>query len=128
VIGTSVVVTSEGSAHARFHRALEVGTPLMVRAAPAELQRVGLDDALAICLVFLDGEPDSFPRAAARWVARLTLEQPVALTDANLALASLGALQYGNQRAVAESLSSSAPAIGYPASKRSSQRGLTDTA
>ncbi len=97
-------MTSEGSAYARFRRALEVGTPLMVRAAAGELQRVGLDDALAICLVFLDGEPDSFPRAAARWVARLTLEQPVALIDANLALASLGALQYGNQRAGAESL------------------------
>ena len=95
-------MTSEGSAHARFRRALEAGTPLMVRAAAAELQRVGLDGALAICVVFLDGEPDSFPRAAARGVARLTLEQPVALTDANLSLASLGALQHANQRAGAE--------------------------
>jgi len=76
----------------------------MVRAAAAELQRVGLDGALAICVVFLDGEPDSFPRAAARWVARLTLEQPVALTDANLALASMAALQHGSKRAGAESV------------------------
>jgi hypothetical protein len=97
-------VTSQGSAHARFQRALERGTPLLVRAAAAELPRIALADALAICLVFLDGEPDAYPRAAARWVARLTLEQPVALTDANLALASLAALQHGNQRAGAECL------------------------
>jgi hypothetical protein len=97
-------VTSEGSAYARFRRALESGTPLTVRAAAAELARIGLDDALAICLLFLDREPELFPRAAARWVARLTLEQPVALSDAHLALASLGALQHGNQRAGAESL------------------------
>ena len=97
-------MTSEGSAYARFRRALESGTPLTVRTAAAELARIGLDDALAICLLFLDREPELFPRAAARWVARLTLEQPVALSDANLALASLGALQHGNQRAGAESL------------------------
>jgi hypothetical protein len=89
-LGGDRVVTSQGSAHARFQRALEGGTPLLVRATAAELPPIALDDALAICLVFLDGEPESFPRAAARWVARLTLEQPVALTDANLALASLG--------------------------------------
>ena len=98
------VVTSAGSAYARFRRALEGGTPLMVKAAAAELARIGLDDALAVCLLFLDREPQLFPRAAARWVGRLMLEQPVALSDAHLALASLGALLHGNQRAGAESL------------------------
>jgi hypothetical protein len=45
------------------------------------------------------------PCLSARRVARLTLEQPVALTDAHLTLASLGALQHGNQPpAGAESL------------------------
>lgn len=54
--------------------------------------------------MFLDGEPEVFPRAAARWVARLALEQPVVLADAQLALASLGALQSGDRRAGAETL------------------------
>ena len=60
-------MTSEGSAYARFRRALESGTPLTVRTAAAELARIGLADALAICLLFLDREPELFPRAAARW-------------------------------------------------------------
>ena len=97
-------MTPEGSAYARFRRALESGTPLMVKAAAAELARIGLDDALAICLLFLDREPELFPRAAARWVARLTLEQPVALSDAHLALDSMDALHHGNRQAGAESL------------------------
>jgi hypothetical protein len=97
-------VTSEGHAYARFRRALERGSPLQVRAAASELKTLGLDDALAVCLVFLDREPEVFPRAAARWVARLALEQPVALADAQLALASLGALAHGDRRAGAQTL------------------------
>jgi hypothetical protein len=97
-------MTSDGRAYARFRSALERGSPLQVRAAASELATVGLDDALAVCLVFLDREPEVFPRAAARWVARLVLERPVALVDAQLALASLGALQYGDRRAGGEAL------------------------
>ena len=54
-------VTSEGSAYARFRRALDSGTPLTVRTAAAELARIGLDDALAICLLFLDARTRAVP-------------------------------------------------------------------
>jgi hypothetical protein len=45
-----VFVTSQGSAHARFRRALATGNPLLVRAAAAELGSISLADALSICL------------------------------------------------------------------------------
>jgi hypothetical protein len=51
-----------------------------------------LEDALAILLALLDREPETFPRAAARWGARLALERKLTLVDAQLALASLAVL------------------------------------
>jgi hypothetical protein len=67
-------VTSDGSAYARFRRALEVGNELLVLAAARELPQVGLEDALRICLVLRDGEAERFERAAVRWLGRFALE------------------------------------------------------
>ena len=91
---TCVPVTSQGSAHARFKRALTTRNPLLVRAAAAELPHVSLADALSICLVLLHGEPARYGRAAARWQARLVHDvSRVELEDAQLALAALGGLR-----------------------------------
>jgi hypothetical protein len=65
-------VTSQGSPSARFHRALGTGNALLAWAAAAELPHVNLEDALALVLV-LRGNA-RYSRAAARWIARLTLE------------------------------------------------------
>jgi hypothetical protein len=54
-------VTSEGSAYSIFRRALERGSLVGVRAAVANLPGPPpLDDALAICLLLLDQEPDRY--------------------------------------------------------------------
>ena len=51
-----------------------------------------LDDALLICLLLLDQEPDRYERAAVRWLGRLLLEQRGAsLRHAELAAAYLAA-------------------------------------
>lgn len=63
-----------------------------IRTIARELPSVGLEDALAIVLALLDREPHSFPRTAARWAARLVLECHLDLVDAQLAIASLAAL------------------------------------
>jgi hypothetical protein len=56
----------------RLRHALERGTANQIRAIVAELPRpVGLEDALAICLALLDREPETYPRAAAKWASRL---------------------------------------------------------
>jgi hypothetical protein len=86
-------MTSQGHALTRLHRAIERGTPTQIRAIVAELPRPpALEDALAICLAFLDREPDTYPRAAARWASRFAIERRLTLTDAQLALAALATL------------------------------------
>jgi hypothetical protein len=45
-----------------------------VVAAALELPQVALDDALRICLVFRDGDPGRYEKAAVRWLGRFALE------------------------------------------------------
>src|ERR1700743_804232 len=67
-------VTSDGSPYARSRRALETGTELLVLGAARELPQIALDDALRICLVLRDGDPERYDRAAVRWLGRFALE------------------------------------------------------
>ena len=99
-------MTSQGSAITRLYRVIaSPGTSaLQIRAAAAELPSVGLEDALAILLALHDREPTTYPRAAARWGARLTLERRLTLTDAQLALAALAVLPHQGARPGAEAL------------------------
>ena len=88
-------MTSQGSAHTRLQRALATGNPLLVRAAAAELPRVGLEDALAICLVLLDSEPERYEPGAVRWAGRFLLERRCrSLQDAEAIAANLAALRH----------------------------------
>ena len=62
-------MTSDGHAITRLHRLVTPsnrGTAHQIRALVAELPaRPDLELALLICLVLLDREPDTWPRAAA---------------------------------------------------------------
>ncbi len=75
-------MTSDGSAYARFKRALEIGNELLVLAAARELPRIALDDALRICLVLRDADPARYERAAVRWLGRFALEAQRVTIDA----------------------------------------------
>jgi hypothetical protein len=68
-------VTSQGSAYARFRRALKTGNMAIIRSAAGELPHVGLADALAVCVAIRRVEPDRFERAALRWLARFCVER-----------------------------------------------------
>lgn len=86
-------VTSQGSPYARFERALRTGNVTLVRAAATELPRIGIDDALRICVVLAAGEPPRYQRAAVRWLGRLLLEEGgVTLAEAQLAATALTVL------------------------------------
>ena len=86
-------MTSDGSAYVRFRRALEIGNELLVLAAARELPRIALDDALRICLVLRDGDPDRYQRAAVRWLGRFALEaRHVTIEDLRLAAEGLDTL------------------------------------
>jgi hypothetical protein len=91
-------VTSQSHALTRIWRALERGTANQIRAIVAELPRPpGLEAALAICLTLLDREPETYPRAAAKWASRFAIER-------RLTLAALAALRLEGARAGVEAL------------------------
>src|SRR6201996_5269587 len=86
-------VTSDGSAYARFRRALATGNELLVLGAARELPQIALDDALRICLVLRGGDPERYERAAVRWLGRFALEaRNVTIDDLRLAADALDAL------------------------------------
>jgi hypothetical protein len=97
-------MTSQGSPHARFTRALASRNPTLVVAAAAELGRLSLADALAVTLVFLPGERERYERASVRWHARWCLEARPRADEAGLALAALHAFPGPSRQAAAEAL------------------------
>ena len=99
-------MTSQGHAYTRFRRAIaDPKSVAVIRAAVAELPApVPLDDALEVCLAFLELEPASYDHAAARWAGRLILERRLGIADAQLALSAIAALARGERRAGAEAL------------------------
>src|ERR1700729_3402541 len=89
---TYVRMTSDGSAYARFRRALETGNEVLVLGAARELPQIALDDALRICLVLRDGDRARYDRAAVRWLGRFALEaRAVMIRDLRAAAAALDA-------------------------------------
>jgi hypothetical protein len=67
-------VTSQGSPHGRFRRALDRGNVTEALSAATELQFVGLVEALELTLLLADGNQDKYERAAARWHVRFLQE------------------------------------------------------
>ena len=99
------MMTSDGSAYARFRRALEraeqTGNVELVRAAAAELPRVELGDALRICWLLRD-TGERYQRAAVRWLGRLCLEgHAISLQEAQLAATALSDLPHHLPQALA---------------------------
>lgn len=87
-------LTSQGSAYARFRRALATGNLTIIRAAAAELPLVRLDDALQVCVLLRDREPDRYEAAAVRWIARFCVErQDVSLQDVQHATHAFGLMR-----------------------------------
>jgi hypothetical protein len=80
-------VTSGGSPHARFRRALLTKNVALIEAAAAELPRLGLDDALRVLVVMAEKQDPRFDRAAARFAARVTLERRLGPAEAHRVLA-----------------------------------------
>jgi hypothetical protein len=87
-VGTYVRVTSQGSPYSRFQRALATGNVALVRAAAAELPRIGVAEAAAMLLVIEHAEPDRYERAARRWLAMLCEERQSSVDLLGLAQAA----------------------------------------
>ena len=79
----------KGTSYANFRRALASRNLTIIRAAAAELPQVPLADALEVCVVMAERDPDLYPRAAARWLARYVLDRDVGLDEVESALDAL---------------------------------------
>jgi hypothetical protein len=73
----------------RFRRALDRGNVTEALSSAAELEHVGLTEALKLCLLLRDKAPEKFPRAALRWHGRYSREVDVSLEEAQAVLAAL---------------------------------------
>jgi hypothetical protein len=82
-----VFVASDGSPHARFRRALLTKNVRLISAAAAELENVGLDDALRVLVVLAEKHDPRYQHAAARFAARLVIERRLAPDEGHRVLA-----------------------------------------
>lgn len=83
-------VTSQGSLHGQFQRAVERADLLQARALARDLGQLYLSDSFALLLLFTDRGLTRFERAAPRWHARLVV--PAADLTIAEAQSTLGAL------------------------------------
>src|SRR3954469_25347389 len=94
-------VPPQGSAFMRFRRALDRGNATEALSAAAELQFVGLAEALELTLLLVEAKPEKYERAATRWHARFTQEVPHVNLRESLAVLSLLAAIPTNRLAAA---------------------------
>jgi len=100
-------MTSQGTAHGRFTRAIANGNLRSAEMAARELGRLALADALALTALLALQESDRFDRAAVRWHGRFALEtRGLSLDESQLALAAVAALHGPAAASAAETLAS----------------------
>jgi hypothetical protein len=102
-------VTSQGSAYARFRRALDARNPHWASTAALELPHVGVADAVELTLIYLDKERAKYERAALRLHARLTTDLRLGLEDSLALLSLLAALRGHRAQEAAHALASFLP-------------------
>ena len=83
-------MTSEGSAHGRFARAIKQRNLFQAEVAARELRGLSLADALELVVLIAAQRPDRLERAAIRWHGRLEVEaSALTLAESRFALAAL---------------------------------------
>ena len=83
-------MTSQGSAHGRFARAIKQRNLFQAEVAARELRGLSLVDALEVVVLIAAQRPDRLERAAIRWHGRLEVEaSALTLAESRFALAAL---------------------------------------
>ena len=94
-------MTSQGSAHGRFTRAIGQRNLRGAEIAAKEMGGLSLIDALDYLVMLTEVRPDRAPAAAIRWHGRLELESvTLSLVESQLALAALADLCAGSKESV----------------------------
>jgi hypothetical protein len=86
-------MTSQGTAHGRFQRALERRNVREAEMAAKEIGQLSMIDALSLVVCYARTECPKFDQAAVRWLERLAAERDASLRDIRLAAAALEGLQ-----------------------------------
>jgi hypothetical protein len=86
-------MTSQGSAHGRFQRALKRRHVVAAEMAAREMGQLSLLDALTLVACYARTGSPKFERGAVRWLARLAEEREASLRDMRIAASALEALQ-----------------------------------
>jgi hypothetical protein len=94
-------VTSQGSAHGRFTRAIQQRNLWAAETSLRELGSLTLEDALGYLDLLAELKPEKLERAAVRWHGRLETEATfLSLAESQLALAALASLCAGGRDAI----------------------------
>jgi len=94
-------MTSQGTAHGRFTRAIQQRNLWAAESSLRELGTPSLEDALSYLALLAEVKPEKLERAAVRWDGRLETEATfLSLAESQLALAALASLCLGEREAV----------------------------
>jgi hypothetical protein len=97
-------MTSQGTAHGRFQRAIHRRHVQAAEMAAREMGGLSLAYALSLCELLADTDPARYERAALRWLQRFIDERLPPLTEVALAAAALAELRHGNRNVGVETL------------------------
>jgi hypothetical protein len=85
-------MTSQGTPHGRFSRAIQRGHLFAAEMAAREMGSLPLSDALSLCILYRREQDPKFDRAAVRWVRRMQLEHSLRRQEVDLLRAGMAAL------------------------------------
>ncbi len=97
-------MTSQGTPHGRFQRAIHGRNVLNAEMAAREMGGLSLADALLLCELLANTDPMRYERAALRWLQRLIDERLPPLTEVALAASALAELRHGQRNVGVETL------------------------
>src|SRR5881396_3532838 len=97
-------MTSQGTAHGRFQRAIYRGHVEAAEMAAREMGGLSLADALLLCELLANTDPARYERAALRWLERFIEERLPPLTEVALAASALAELRHGQRNTGVEAV------------------------
>lgn len=104
VAPAAIAMTSQGTAAGRFQRAIVRGHVQAAEMAAREMGGLSLADALLLCELLANTDPQRYERAALRWLERFMEERLPPLSEVALAASALAELRHGHRNAGVETL------------------------
>jgi hypothetical protein len=97
-------MTSQGTAHGRFQRAIQRRHLNAAEMAAREIGGLSLEDALSLCELLASLDSARYERAALRWLQRFVDERLPPLAEVALAASALAEVRHGDRTIGLETL------------------------